>query len=1033
VRVLIAEDSEIERMILQEAVEGLGHECVSAADGMQAWELFKRSGADVLVSDWLMPGLEGPELCRRVRAHPSAPYTYIILLTALEDKDSTLTGMAAGADDYLTKPLDVDELEARLVAAARVTALHQQLSGRAAERERSLARRQALLGLARRLAADADPDRMLSDLLTEATLLLGGAGGLVSRWDEGQRVLVPVRQTIPIDPARADSHFLHVACARSVLERSVLVSAEANPGSDRPRPTIAAPLLYQDRLVGAIAVAGDDTDDAFPAEAADVFEQLASIGAAALVGLDRARMDGAFLAMQTLHEAQPGRAERAWPNLPAQATALIGRERELEQVRALLLRGDTGLVTLTGPAGIGKTRLAIAVAATLVEAFDRRVAFVDLLPVTESRQVLPTVAQALGGRGVDDERAGEWLCDSFAHVPVLLVLDNAEHLLEAAPDIAALVRECPRLKVLVTSREALHLQVEKQVPVPPLALADLSRPLSLQALERSPAVTLFVQRAQAADPTFRLTEENAPLVAEICARLDGLPLAIELAAARTRVLPAWSLPARLKHQPLAVLTGGLRDQPARHQTLREAIAWSYTLLTADERRQFRQLGVFVGGFTLAAAAAVAEIDHAQVSNSIGALVAKSLVGRFEQPGGEPRFSLLETIRQYALEQLTAEGERDAAHERHVQYCLGLAERAEAGSGRAEQAAWLDRLEREHDNLRVAIRWCAQAGQSDVELRLVSALAWYWDARGHAAEGRAIIQRGLERAGAGASASSRAAALRGAAMLACSDGDWSVARSAYQERLDVGGRDAATLAGLALTHARLHERGLARGLADEALHLAEEVGDRRGAALALRVLGDLATERGAFVQAQSAYADSLAIWHAFDDRLELARTLDACAMLASVRTHGQRALRLAGAAATLRAATGASRGREVEETLGRWLHVARQSLSDQAATALEAEGWAMTPEQAIELAEAPVEPELSQLSGTEGVLHPLSERESQVAGLVARGWTNRQIATELHLSERTVEAHLRRILNRLGFSSRTPLAAWVAQHGGLRAS
>ena len=1021
-RVLIAEDSDIERMVLQEAVEGLGHECLTAADGIQAWGVFQRSGADVLISDWRMPGLEGPELCRRVRAHPTAPYTYVVLLTALDDKESTLAGMAAGADDYLTKPLDIDELEARLVAAARVTALHQQLSGRAVERERSLARRQALLGLARRLAAESDADRMLSDLLAEATALLGGTGGLVSRWDTGQRVLVPVRSTVPSEPHNPATTALSLASTRSIQDRSIVVGSEP--------ATIAAPLIHDDQLLGAIAVADGGGDEAFPAEAGDVLEQLASIGAAALVGLDRARMDGAVLAMQTLHECDPRPGQRARPSLPAQATPLIGRERELEMVRQLILKGDASLVTLTGPAGIGKTRLAIAVAASLVEAFERRVVFVDLVPERDARDVLPAVARSLGARGLDHDQADEWLRGELGQVPLLLVLDNAEHLPGAASDIAALVRACARLRVLVTSREPLQIQAEHEVPVPPLSIANLSGPLRLDVLARSPAVALFVQRAQAADSTFQLSEENARLVVEICARLDGLPLAIELAAARTRVLPTWSLPARLEQQPLALLTGGLRDQPARHQTLRAAIAWSYNLLDEEERREFRQLGVFVGGLTLPGAAAVAEISHAEVQERIGALVTRSLLRRVDGPGDEPRFQLLETIRQYALEQLAQAGERELAQDRHAMYFLTLAEEAERGAQGGEQAAWLDRLDREHDNLRSALRWLAQTGQIARELRLASALGWYWAARGHTAEGRATLQRTLERAAMVPAVGSRSMALATAARMAVHDADWVAARSLYEQSLALTGRDAAILAGLALVRARQRDRAAARDLAEEALRRAEEQNDRHTAGLALRILGELATERGAFVQAHSFYAASLDALHALADRIELARTLEACATLAMVRTHAQRALRLAGAAATLRAATGAVRPREADEALARWLELAREAVGDARAAVAETEGRQLTPEQAIELANAAIEPELIEVHRSEAALHPLSERETQVAVLVARGWTNRQIANELHLSERTVEAHLRRILTRLGFASRTPLATWVVQQGGL---
>src|SRR5919205_985662 len=347
-RLLIAEDSEIERLVLRETIEGLGHQCLVAADGAEAWDLFQRNGADVVVTDWLMPRLEGPELCRRVRAHPGAPYTYLILLTALDDRESTLAGMAAGADDYLTKPLEITDLEARLVAAERVTQLHRNLSRQSVERERTLARREGLLRLARQLAAESDPERLLSALLAETTALMRATAGVVSRWDESQRVLVPIRSTIPasLGSSAGEPSLAREASNNAVLRRSVVVLDDpAAADAFDMRAAAAAPLIHAGRLLGAVAVATREPDAHFSVEDLDLLRQAAEIGSAELIGLDRARSEGALLAVQALEAAQPWAtlSGGARPMLPIQATTLVGRDREVELVRDLLLRGDASL------------------------------------------------------------------------------------------------------------------------------------------------------------------------------------------------------------------------------------------------------------------------------------------------------------------------------------------------------------------------------------------------------------------------------------------------------------------------------------------------------------------------------------------------------------------------------------------------------------------------------------------------------------------------------------------------------------------
>ena len=578
-------------------------------------------------------------------------------------------------------------------------------------------------------------------------------------------------------------------------------------------------------------------------------------------------------------------------NLPTMLTPLLGRDHEVAAVRDYLAGPEVRLLTLTGPPGIGKTRLSLEVAAELRPHFPDGVFFVGLAPISDPALVGATIAQTLSIQEAGSHRLQANLVQYLGDKRLLLVLDNFEQVVAAAPVVTDLLAACPLLKVLVTSREALHVRSERVWPVPPLLVPDLRHLPDPQGLGQVPAVALFVERAQAVQPDFAVSAENAPTVAAICARLDGLPLALELAAARINLFPPTALLARLERR-LALLTSGPRDLPPRQQTLRGAIDWSHDLLSPAEQILFRRLGVFVGGATLAAAEAVCDPGGEGVPDvleGLGSLVDKSLLGQEVRPDGTSEFIMLETIRAYALEQLTASGEEKPIRERHARFFLSLVEQAEPELRGPEQRLWLDRLEQEHDNLRAALEWAKtpqQPGAAEVGLRLVAVLWRFWWRRGHIGEGRERLAAALavaEREPAPALA--RARAVYGSAYMAFVQGDYDVVQPLFAESLAMS-RAAGNLAAQAtalngLGHAAYQQRDYdtAQAFHEESLALQRTLKDPTGIAIALNNLGLVAISRGDYTLARAQLEESLALSRQMGDRWGIATTLNNLALAA----------------------------------------------------------------------------------------------------------------------------------------------------------
>jgi predicted ATPase/class 3 adenylate cyclase len=664
-------------------------------------------------------------------------------------------------------------------------------------------------------------------------------------------------------------------------------------------------------------------------------------------------------------------------NLPIQPTSLVGRDYEVKAAAAFL-HGDTRMLTLTGPGGVGKTRLALQVGAELLDDFADGVYLVTLAAVSDPALAPATIAQTLRVTESDAqpplENLKRWLRDR----QILLILDNFEQILAAAPQVAELLMAAPRLKVLVTSRAVLHIYGEQEFQVPPLPLPDRRKQAPIEALAQNESMALFVARAREVRPGFQLNSENARSVVNICYRLEGLPLAIELAAARSKLFAPKELLAQLSNSRLKLLSGGAKNLPPRQQALRNAIAWSYNLLDRSERQLFMRLGVFAGGVTLEAAEAVAlefsieneelrnghDADQFSILDGLASLVDKSLLRQEEGVGGETRFVMLETIREFALEQLQASAEAEAIRQRHAGYFLLLAEQAEPELTGPLQTAWFERLESEHDNMRAALQWALGREAAGVALGLAGALWRFWYIHGHLSDGRRWLESALAlvdstlddnallpgRARVRASRlEAWAKALTGAGVVAWVQGDYRRAHVYYADALSLF-RELKDRAGIAQTlnnkgmvalhqerygQAKLyyqasltlfrelnHTWGIANTLGNlgmvaqlqgddaqaqrvymESLALRRKLGDRRGIAMMLNNLGEVTLNQGDTPQSYGFYIESLALCRELQDKEGAAYCLEGLAAVAAARRQIERAARLWGVADTLREIVG----------------------------------------------------------------------------------------------------------------------------------
>jgi predicted ATPase/DNA-binding CsgD family transcriptional regulator len=762
--------------------------------------------------------------------------------------------------------------------------------------------------------------------------------------------------------------------------------------------------------------------------------------------------------------------------LPAQPTLLIGRDAELEGACLRFMRPEVRLLTLLGPGGVGKTRLAAALAERLLAHFADGVVFVDLAAVRQTPHVIPAVAEALAVPETPKMRLADAVRDLLRDKQMLLVLDNFEHVVAAGIDVAVLLAGSRQVKFLVTSREPLRISWEHRFAVRPLAVPRAGEHPTTESLGRIASVALFVERAQAAQSDFCLTADNAPAVASICRHLDGLPLAIELAAGRMERLTPQGLLPLLKDR-LELLTRGARDLPTRHQTMRAALAGSYDLLDADEQRLFRRLGVFVGGATLNAVEAVCDASgdvRLDVREGLDSLVSKNLVRQMETAEGEARFGMLETISEFALEQLAAAGETELANRRHALYFVSLAETASALSDRSVR---FNRLEAEHDNLRAALQ---SAAKTDAKLfvRMAATLGEFWWARGHLSEAQrwldlalatntrldpahradllfwdarvAVRQVDVERASARyeeclalqRSVGDRAGAavtLQSLATVAMSRRDPARAvemlRESIAARRDLGITKDVPLAlgSLGLAYRLGGDLERAAAACAEGVLAGREQGDTYGTAISLGISAVIETDRGGDLeQASAAVHESIRLFQQLADRWGLAHDVEIAARIASSRGQLARAARLFGAAEAIFESIGAEPVPPM--AVGHDVHVrrARDGLSDELFMARWNEGRALLVEGGIELAvtdsDEPHNASVLDQPTANPACHDLTRRECEVAALVAQGKSNRHIAQALVISHETAAVHVKHILAKLGFTSRTQIAAWAAELG-----
>jgi predicted ATPase/DNA-binding SARP family transcriptional activator/DNA-binding CsgD family transcriptional regulator len=815
--------------------------------------------------------------------------------------------------------------------------------------------------------------------------------------------------------------------------------------------------------------------------------------------------------------AEPSEAGKH--NLPAPRTSFVGREREMMEIKRHLAM--TRLLTLTGVGGSGKTRLALEVASELISAYPDGVWLAEFASLSQGEFVPQALAEAVGVQGQPGRPLTDTLVDALRAKKMLFILDNCEHLIDAVVSLVAfLLDSCPHLRILATSRETLRAVGEVTWTVSPLSVPDLRSALTVAKLEGYESVRLFVDRARQRNPAFALTSDNARDVAQICAYLEGLPLAIELAAARIKMLPPHALLERLRDR-FKLLTGGPREFSERQRTLRNTIEWSYKLLEEGEKTLFGRLSVFSGGATLEATERVCDtLGDLSVDTleGISSLLDKSLLQREEGSEGEPRFVMLETIREYAHERFEESKGVEEVSRLHAEYFVALAEKAEPVLWGAEDAAWFQRLEAEHGNLRAALSWSLGGADFEEGLRLAGALGEFWHARGYYEEGKRWLERALAK-DVRISAAAYPKALEALGWLANEMGDMEGAEVAAKKGLKLGNlvgiesiRKASFLRILGATARIRGDHEHAKELYEESLALSREAGDMRGIAHALITLGWAASTRGDHEYAKVLYEESLVLsrelggaqplgdslialgneyllegdhrratalneeaaallrerghrgdlqyaldnlaWAALlrgdherarelheeslmlcqelGDRTIAAESLEGLACGAGAKGDPERAAKLFGAAEALRSAVGYQQAPKESALREPFMEAARSRLDEVSWAKAFMEGrtmglgraveYALSKEEKADLHPTPAPEE----SSADQAPVALTRREREVAALVAHGHSNRQIASDLFLSERTIENQIANIKRKLGRSSRTEIAAWATQ-------